>query len=248
MENMTIGDRIQTLMKSMHLKQWEFAEKFGISKNSIIRYKTNGRYPDAEFLVKLAEEKVNINWVLKGEGPMLIPPPWDRDNSIKRNQRYQIIGDRKLLIDENGDTYIRSAVFPILAEISAGPPVEAVEDRDSRKQIEIPDSYIPRGASQYLAFMVRGNSMEPKIKNEDIVLIYKTMDWDSAYDQICAVRVDGGITLKRVKLDQKRPALLLEPLNSDFQTLILDDDQTTDVFLIGTLAVQLRLSGTDLIY
>ncbi|MDY0152724.1 MAG: XRE family transcriptional regulator [Candidatus Cloacimonas sp.] len=245
---MTIGDRIQTLMKSMQLKQWEFAEKFGVSKNSIIRYKTNDRFPDTEFLLKLADEKVNINWVLKGEGPMMIPGPWEQDNTIKRNQRYQIIGGRQLLIDEFGDTYIRSAVFPILAEISAGPPTEAVEDKESRKQIEIPDSYIPRGASQYLAFMVSGNSMAPKIRNEDIVLIYKTIDWESADGQICAVRVDGGITLKRVKLDHKRLALVLEPLNLDFKTLILDEDQTRDVFLIGTLAVQLRLCGTDLIY
>jgi SOS-response transcriptional repressor LexA len=235
-------------MKSMQLKQWEFAEKFGVSKNSIIRYKTNDRFPDTEFLLKLADEKVNINWVLKGEGPMMIPGPWEQDNTIKRNQRYQIIGGRQLLIDEFGDTYIRSAVFPILAEISAGPPTEAVEDKESRKQIEIPDSYIPRGASQYLAFMVSGNSMAPKIRNEDIVLIYKTIDWESADGQICAVRVDGGITLKRVKLDHKRLALVLEPLNLDFKTLILDEDQTRDVFLIGTLAVQLRLCGTDLIY
>lgn len=246
MNIMTIGDRIQTLMKSMNMKQWEFAEKFGVSKNSVIRYKTNTRLPDPDFLLKLADEKVNLNWVLKGEGPMLIPGPWEQDNSIKRNQKYQIVGGRHLLIDENGDTYIRSAVFPILAEISAGTPMEAVADRESRKQIEIPDSYIPMGASNYMAFLVNGESMAPQINNDDIVLIHKTIDWETANGKICAVRVDGGITLKRVKLDHKRSALVLEPLNLDFKPLILDGDQTSDVFLIGTLAVQLQLCGNEL--
>jgi len=241
MNIMTIGDRIQTLMKSMNMKQWEFAEKFGVSKNSVIRYKTNNRLPDPDFLLKLAEEKVNINWVLKGEGPMMIPGPWEQDTAIRRNQRYQIVSGRQLLIDEYGDTYIRSTVFPILAEISAGTPMEAVDDRDSRKQIEIPDSYIPSGASNYMAFQVNGNSMAPQIKNADIVLIHKTIDWDNANGKICAVRVDGGITLKRVKLDHKRAALVLEPLNMEFKPLILDGDQTSDIFLIGTLAVHLQL-------
>jgi SOS-response transcriptional repressor LexA len=119
--------------------------------------------------------------------------------------------------------------------------MEAVDDRDSRKQIEIPDSYIPSGAANYMAFLVNGDSMAPQIKNADIVLIYKTIDWDNANGKICAVRVDGGITLKRVKLDHKRAALVLEPLNMDFKPLILDGDQTSDVFLIGTLAVHLQL-------
>lgn len=119
--------------------------------------------------------------------------------------------------------------------------MEAVDDRDSRKQIEIPDSYIPRGASNYMAFLVNGDSMAPQIKNADIVLIYKTIDWDTANGKICAVQVDGGITLKQVKLDHKRAALVLDPLNSDFNSLILDGDQTSDVFLIGTLAVHLQL-------
>ena len=52
---------------------------------------------------------------------------------------------------------------------------------------------------------------------------------------------DGGITLTRVKLGHKRLALVLEPLNMDFKPLILDGDQTSDVFLIGTLAVHLQL-------
>ncbi len=241
MNIMTIGDRIQELMKSMHLKQWEFADKFGVSKNSVIRYKTNERLPDSEFLLKLADERVNINWVMKGEGPMMIPGPWEQDLSLKRNERYQIVGGRKLLIDEYGETYIRSSVFPILAEISAGTPMEVIDEKDGRKQVEIPDSYISHPASAYMAFLVRGSSMAPQIMDNDIVLIYKTIDWDLAYDQICAVRVDGGITLKRTKVDHKRAQLILEPLNLDYKPLILDHDQTRDIFLLGTLAVQLRL-------
>ena len=55
-----------------------------------------------------------------------------------------------------------------------------------------------------------------------------------------------GVTLKRVKLDHERSALVLEPLDLDFKPLILDGDQTSEVFLIGTLAVQLQLCGNEL--
>jgi SOS-response transcriptional repressor LexA len=120
-------------------------------------------------------------------------------------------------------------------------PNGVIEDKDNRLQVEIPNTYIPQGAPNYMAFMVRGSSMKPQIMNDDIVLIYKTSEWDKVENLVCAVRVDGGITLKRVKFDHTKRSLLLEPINIDYPTLILDHDQTRDVYLLGTLAVQLRV-------
>jgi len=48
-------------------------------------------------------------------------------------------------------------------------------------------------------------------------------------DLCCAS--DGGITLTHVNLGHKRLAQVLNPLNLDFKTLILDEDQTRDVSL-----------------
>lgn len=36
--------------------------------------------------------------------------------------------------------------------------------------------------------------------------------------------------------------MVLEPLNSDFQNHILDEDQTRDIFVIGVLSLQLQFS------
>jgi len=69
---MTIGDRISLLIKAKSLKQYEFAKKYGCDGQTIIRYKKNNRFPSGEFLQKLSEDGVNINWLLTGEGEMFL--------------------------------------------------------------------------------------------------------------------------------------------------------------------------------
>jgi len=64
MSKRTIGDRLEHLIKTMAIKDYEFAEKYHISRASLIRYKQNERYPDPEFLLLLSKEKINCTGYL----------------------------------------------------------------------------------------------------------------------------------------------------------------------------------------
>ena len=66
-EETTIGDRIKFIRGS--LTQVEFCKKLGVFKNTLQKWEANGHFPDFESLLKLHEKfKVNINWLLSGEG------------------------------------------------------------------------------------------------------------------------------------------------------------------------------------
>lgn len=64
---MSIADRIATLRGQKTLN--EFARETHTSPQNIHRYE-RGRMPSADFLVSLASQGININWVLTGAGPM----------------------------------------------------------------------------------------------------------------------------------------------------------------------------------
>lgn len=236
-----IGTRLGMLVKALKLKNYEFIKKFGISTNSMARYKNNERYPDPEFLAKLVEDGINVNWLLRGEGFMFINQPYELAPDIRTAKRVQIIDGKPILVNDTDRTYVRTSLFPIVAEISAGDPIEVRSDYEPSDSVEVPIRYIPYGTDSYIAFRVNGASMEPQILHDDIVLIRKQSDWRNTDGKICAVRYEGGITLKRIQDDPQQMRVILQPINKDFRVLIIDEFQTGGLEMIGPLALQLRV-------
>jgi len=236
-----IGSRLGMLIKSMNLRQYQFTEKFGISANSLDRYKNNERYPDPQFLARLVEGGVNVNWLLRGEGSMFILAPWELGDDVKTVKKVQIVDGKPVLVNDFDTTYVRTSIFPIVAEISAGSPIDAPEGLEPAESVEVPIQYIPYGTDNYIAFRINGRSMEPQILHEDIVLIKKQVTWEDTDGKICAVRYETGITLKRIHFDETRRGIALQPLNKDFRIEFIDADQSRWLTMIGPLALQLRL-------
>ena len=241
MATYNIGQRLELLIKSMNKKQGEFAKDFGISNNSMIRYKNNERLPEPEFLTRLAQAKVNLNWLLNGEGSMYLIPPWEIKLESKRAKKHEGEKDSGKVTDSIDDIYMRTNYLPVSAEISAGDPIPVDENFEFAEHIEIPKSYLREKGAQYLAFRVNGKSMEPAIQNSDIAVIKRCYDWSGMDGLVCAVRFEGSITLKRVQFDHKRQEVLLQPFNLDFRVLVLDSLQSEQLFLIGTIALLLRV-------
>ncbi|MDY0152950.1 MAG: XRE family transcriptional regulator [Candidatus Cloacimonas sp.] len=236
-----IGSRLGMLIKSMNLKQYQFNEKFGISPNSLDRYKNNERFPEPQFLARLIDAGVNVNWLLRGEGSMFILAPWEIGPDVKTTKKMQIVNGKPTLVNDFDTTYVRTSIFPIVAEIAAGSPMEVPEGIEPTDSVEVPIRYIPFGTDNYVAFKINGLSMEPQILHGDIVLIKKQISWDGLDGKICAVRYETGITLKRIQYDEARKGVALQPLNKDYRIEFIDADQSQWLTMIGPVALQLRL-------
>ncbi len=242
MSKRTIGDRLEFLIKTMAVKDYEFAEKYQISRASLIRYKQNERYPDPEFLVALSKEKVNLNWLLSGNGSMYAKDEFEefiKGNKLKPVQPETISPNRGKQ-DENEIDTTKSITLPIVGDIAAGEPIEIIDQYGMSGQIDIPRTYLKGNPKQYIVFQVNGRSMEPIIQHADIVVIKANPIWELANNQVAAVRTSDGVTLKKVQIDSQRQQVILQPFNIDFPVLVLDSDWNSDASLIGTIALQLR--------
>ncbi|MCC5811171.1 MAG: helix-turn-helix transcriptional regulator [Ectothiorhodospiraceae bacterium] len=65
-----IGGRIAQIRGSR--SQAAFAKDLGVHKNTLGGYERGERKPDAEFLSALMRAGYSANWVITGEGPMLL--------------------------------------------------------------------------------------------------------------------------------------------------------------------------------
>jgi len=67
LEETTVADRRKFIRGS--LTKIEFAGTLGITRNTLLNYDTNKGFPDFERLQKIHKIfKININWLLSGEG------------------------------------------------------------------------------------------------------------------------------------------------------------------------------------
>lgn len=72
----TLGKRLELLIKKMNINQSEFAELSGLKRAVISSYIRDINLPRAETLTLWANQfKIDIHWLLTGEGEPFLAPP-----------------------------------------------------------------------------------------------------------------------------------------------------------------------------
>lgn len=124
--------------------------------------------------------------------------------------------------------------IPVLGKVAAGIPITAVQDVEDYEEISA--DMASRG--EYFALRIRGDSMEPRIKDGDVVIVRVQQDCNDG--DVAVVLVDGeSATVKRVK---KRPeGLMLIPNNTAYEPMFYsnEDIEALPVTIIGKV-VELR--------
>lgn len=75
--------------------------------------------------------------------------------------------------------------IPVLGRVAAGVPIEAIEDVEDYEEITMEMAE----AGEHFALKIKGDSMEPKISNGDVVIVRCQADCDSG--SIAVVIVNG---------------------------------------------------------
>lgn len=125
-------------------------------------------------------------------------------------------------------------IIPVLGRVVAGIPLEAVEEIIDYE--EIPQSMAKN--SEYFALQIKGNSMEPKFSEGDVVIVRKQEDVDNG--DIAIVLVNGNdATVKKIK--KFDGGINLIPTNSEYEviTYTADEIEKLPVRIIGKV-VELR--------
>lgn len=124
--------------------------------------------------------------------------------------------------------------IPVLGKVAAGVPIEAIEDIIDYE--EIPES-MSRSAD-YFGLQIRGDSMEPKISDGDVVIVRKQDDAESGNIVIATVNGDEA-TCKKIKKTES--GLMLISTNPDYEPFIYswEDVKRLPVRILGRV-VELR--------
>ena len=211
---MTIGERIKQRRKKLGLSAEEVADKMGVSASTVYRYESSD-------ILNMGIDKLElIAKALKTTPAALMG--WEEDE--KQFQKEKSARTKK------------GVKIPVLGEVIAGVPIEAIEDILDYE--EISEDMASQG--EYFALKVKGDSMEPVFYAGDIVIVRQQPTADSGDIVIALVNGDES-TIKKLKLTDD--GLMLIPANSAYEPMYYTRKQidTLPVSIIGKV-VELRRS------
>ena len=124
--------------------------------------------------------------------------------------------------------------IPVLGEVRAGYPMEAVENIIDYEEID--EETARRG--EFFALRIKGDSMEPKFSEGDVVIVRKQETADSGDIVVALVNGDSA-TIKKLKRHQN--GITLVPANSAYEPMYYSNEEIMDlpVTILGKV-VELR--------
>lgn len=176
---MKTSTQIKMIRQMENLTQAEFAKQLGVSTATIASIENDSRDIPKTLLKKLLKEKnINANWLLTGEGEMF-------------TSRKELHSPIKIMAES-----LVGRLIPYLDQpVSAGFGEELLDDEGKNRYICIPDTAEKKDLK---ALRVKGDSMDPTLKDGDIV-VCDTGGWDG--DGVYVIKTHEFAFVKRVILE-----------------------------------------------
>ena len=113
---------------------------------------------------------------------------------------------------------------PVLGTVKAGFGQDAFEDHQGTLPADV------RDPENYFYLTVKGDSMEPYIREGDIALVRRQNTLQNGELGV-VVYGDGEGTLKRFYFEDGK--VLLKPFNPSYHTLVLTDGEISNLYIMG---------------
>lgn len=146
---------------------------------------------------------------------------------------YGVTVNYLLGIDEN-DAPAKGVRIPVLGSVAAGIPIEAIQDIVDYEEIDADMA----AAGEYFGLRIKGSSMEPRIREGDVVIVRRQEEAETGDTVVVLVNGDSA-TVKRIKIEPNGIALI--PNNPAYDTRFYSaaEVESLPVRIIGKV-VELR--------
>lgn len=197
--SLNFGDILKQLRQAKGMSQEEFASLLGTTKQVVSRYENGQRTPKITVAQKYAE-------VL----------------GISLNE---LLGENVIegqTIPDGFEPMPDMSSIPLVGRIACGEPITAEQNVEG--VVSVPSQW-----RSDFALLCRGDSMEPSIKDGDLVAIHIQPMVENG--EVAAVRIDNEATLKHVYLYPNY--IELRPENPAYQSIIKIGEEMNEVKIEG---------------
>lgn len=184
----------------------------------------------AEFASKMGVSTATTNYWVKGiKAPRM--DKIDKMCKIFNCSRSDLLEDKGYLI---GKRKTQAFIIPVLGRVAAGIPINAIEEIIDTE--EITEELAKSG--EFFGLKIKGDSMEPRIYDGDVVIVRQQNDAESGDIVIAMVNGDDAVCKRLVKY---ATSIALVSLNSKYEPMMFTNEEieSKPVKIIGKV-VELR--------
>lgn len=223
---MTIGERLKEERERLGLSQTALAAIGGVGKTTQINYEKGLRNPDSAYLTAVAEDGVDLMYVLAGTRPV------DRGEGSTANGL--LSGSQNGSFDEG---MVPVPLYDIEAAAGAGRSLEA-EEIEATLQFPMAELEA-RGLdpAHVVGVRVRGDSMETTLADGDWVLVDRS-DCPDRPEGVFLLLVHGERRIKRVQRVAGGAWLLISD-NDLYQQELIKPEDKKDVRILGRCVMRI---------
>ena len=221
---MEVGERIKHMRESRNLSQASLAEKVGLRPASISAYENGTRKPSDRAIESIAHFfGIHAAELKYGE---------DENKLVFKSNAFAAIRARaEELSGMETYQYIPSkSMVPIVGKVRCGAGGLAYEELQGAAMADVGNP------TEYFYLRAEGDSMEPTIRDGDLVLIHRQDLVENGELAVVIINGEEG-TLKR--FTQRDGAIILQSYNPNYPPRILIGEQVRNVRIAGK-AVELK--------
>jgi len=212
---MTFGERVNKLRTDKGMTQDELAQAAGYkSRSTIAKIESGERDASQSMIVAIAKALDTSSSSLMG---------WDDDVNLSLTSEPQYRGFNIL---DKDNIYM----IPIFKTVSAGFGAYADDQICGYEPLYLESQ---REAEETLAIAVKGDSMYPKIEEDDLVVVHK-QDYFENGDIVVAVVCgeNDGFVKRAFQTEEK---LTLESINPSYPPMIFSGSKLDDIKIMGVV-------------
>lgn len=124
--------------------------------------------------------------------------------------------------------------IPVLGDVAAGIPIDAIENIVDYEEIDTAMA----STGEFFGLRIKGSSMEPRIKENDVVIVRKQDDADTGDTAVVLVNGESA-TVKRIKKEPSGLSLIPNNPAYDIKFYSAEEVDSLPVHIIGKV-VELR--------
>lgn len=211
MKNPITAKRLALALSNKNMRPQDLANASGVSKASISQYLNGSHAPSNISSGKMAKIlDVNPVWLMGFDAPM-------KDKE-----------------DINTSSIKKGVTINVLGRVAAGIPIEAVTDIIDTEEITEEMAH----TGEFFGLKIKGNSMEPRIYENDVVIVRQQDDAESGDVVIATINGDEA-TCKRLR--KYRDGIELISNNPSYEPMFFNNEEIVNkpVRIIGKV-VELR--------
>jgi len=194
----TFRQRFETALKQKGITQAEFARKMGTEPQNVNQWKTRGGIPRDHFIKACNVLGVNPAWLSEGTNSITAP------------------------VKETPNTYqVHSKPVPLISNVAAGNWKDIGDDYQPNDEKDWVLSTVSTGENAF-ALRIQGDSMEPDIKDNEIVIVDPQRI--ATHNSIVIVIQNGNTEATCKQLIVEGGKRYLKPINPRYPIMEMQQD------------------------